>query len=68
MEPPAAAIDLSAVRLPHGALAISAHLRRAAIFDGDSITTVPRSSDERNVTARHGQNVTLRFPAVTNRA
>src|SRR6266536_5452822 len=25
----------SAVRLPHGALAISAHLRRAALFDGD---------------------------------
>ena len=32
----------SADRLPHGALAISAHLRRAAIFDGDPITTMPR--------------------------
>ena len=34
-EPPSAAINQSAERLPHGALAISAHLRRAAIFDGD---------------------------------
>jgi len=29
-KPPSAAIDSSAVRLPHGALAISAHLWRAA--------------------------------------
>jgi hypothetical protein len=28
---------LAAGRLPHGALAISAHLRRAAVFDGDFI-------------------------------
>src|SRR6266516_4546198 len=32
----------SAGRLPHGALAISAHLWCAAIFDGDPISTVPR--------------------------
>ncbi|SRR6266498_1791886 len=34
----------SAGRLPHGALAISAHLRRAAISDGDPIPTAPWSS------------------------
>lgn len=36
----------SADRAPHGALAISAHLRRAAIFDGDPISTMPRPSTD----------------------
>ncbi len=61
-KPPSAAIDQSAVRLPHGALAISAHLRRAAIFDGDSLPPCRRSRHKRNVTGCHKQIVTVMLP------
>ena len=38
----------SAVRLPDGALAISAHLQRAAAYGSDPITTMPRSGTDRS--------------------
>ncbi len=47
-KPPAAAFDRSAGRVPHGALAISAHLQRAAAYGSDPITTMPRSGTDRS--------------------